>query len=48
LPGGVVAFLQEIDLDTDGCDEPVVLDAKGALPAELTGQLPVIPRRCRF
>ena len=33
---GVVAFSQDIDVETDCYDEPVVLFRKGTLPAELT------------
>jgi ketol-acid reductoisomerase len=33
---GVVAFSQEIDVETDCYDEPVILFRKGVLPAELT------------
>lgn len=33
---GVVAFSQEIDVETDCYDEPVILFRKGTLPAELT------------
>lgn len=32
---GVVAFSQDIDVETDCYDEPVVLFRKGTLPAEL-------------
>ena len=32
---GVVAFSQEVDLETDCYDEPVILFRKGTLPAEL-------------
>ncbi len=33
---GVVAFSQDIDVETDCYDEPVILFRKGTLPAELT------------
>jgi len=33
---GVIAFSQEIDLETDCYDEPVVLYRSGTLPQELT------------
>ena len=32
---GVVAFSQDIDVETDCYDEPVILFRKGTLPAEL-------------
>jgi len=32
---GVVAFSQEIDVETDCYDEPIVLYRNGTLPAEL-------------
>ncbi len=33
---GVVAFSQDVDVETDCYDEPVILFRKGILPAELT------------
>ncbi len=36
IRGGVVAFSQDVDLETDCYDEPVILFRKGTLPAELT------------
>ena len=32
---GVIAFSQDIDVETDCYDEPVILFRKGMLPAEL-------------
>ena len=33
---GVVAFSQDIDVETDCYDDPVILFRKGTLPAELS------------
>lgn len=32
---GVIAFSQDVDVETDCYDEPVILFRKGTLPAEL-------------